>query len=65
MKLVSIIACNRKAYRRYITGKIGSDLIQVDNPMRTEGNTIVEDVQNGQDIVVRIKNGEEWLISFT
>ena len=40
--------------------KIGSDLIQVDNPMRTEGNTIVEDVQNGQDIVVRIKNGEEW-----
>ena len=44
--------------------KIGSDLIQVDNPMRTEGNTIVEDVQNGQDIVVRIKNGEEWVDIF-
>lgn len=32
--------------------------------MRTEGNTIVEDVQNGQDIVVRIKNGEEWVDIF-
>lgn len=45
--------------------KIGSDLIQVDNPMRTEGNTIVEDVQNGQDIVVRIKMERSGLISFT
>ena len=40
--------------------KIGSDLIQVENPTRIEGHTIAEDVQNGQDIIVRIKNGEEW-----
>ena len=44
--------------------KIGSDLIQVDNPTRTEGNTIAEDVQNGQDIIVRIKNGEQWIDVF-
>ena len=40
--------------------KIGSDLVQVESPTRTEGHTIAEDVQNGQDIIVRIKNGEEW-----
>lgn len=41
--------------------KIGSDLIQVGKPTRIEENTIVEDVQNGQDIIVRIKNGDEWI----
>lgn len=40
--------------------KIGSDLVQVENPTRTEGNTIAEDVQNGQDIIIRVKSGEEW-----
>lgn len=44
--------------------KIGSNLIQVDNPTRTEGNTIAEDVQNGQDIIVRINNGEKWIDIF-
>ena len=43
-----------------LRNKIGSDLIQVENPTRIEGHTIAEDVQNGQDIIVRIKNGEEW-----
>ena len=41
--------------------KIGSDLVQVEKPTRTEGHTIAEDVQNGQDIIVRIKNKEEWI----
>lgn len=40
--------------------KIGSDLVQVENPTRTEGNTIAEDVQNGQDIIVRVKLNSEW-----
>lgn len=43
-----------------LRNKIGSDLVQVESPTRTEGHTIAEDVQNGQDIIVRIKNGEEW-----
>lgn len=40
--------------------KIGSELVQVENPTRTEGNTLAEDVQNGQDIIVRIKIEDEW-----
>lgn len=40
--------------------KIGSDLVQVENPTKTEGNTIAEDVQNGQDIIVRVKKNDEW-----
>lgn len=44
--------------------KISSDLIQVDNPTRTDGKTIAEDVQNGQDIIIRIKKGEKWIDIF-
>lgn len=40
--------------------KIGLNLVQVETPTRTEHNTIAEDVQNGQDIIVRVKNREEW-----
>lgn len=40
--------------------KIDSDLVQVENPTRTEGNTIAEDVQNGQDIIVRVKKDGQW-----
>lgn len=44
--------------------KIGTELVQVENPTRTEGNTIAEDVQNGQDIIVRVKIGGEWMDVF-
>ncbi len=40
--------------------KIGLDLVQVENPTRTESNTITEDVQDGQDIIIRVKKGVEW-----
>ena len=49
-----------KHIEEVLRNKIGSDLVQVESPTRTEGHTIAEDVQNGQDIIVRIKNGEEW-----
>ena len=49
-----------KHIEKVLCDKIGSDLVQVEGPTRTEGHTIAEDVQNGQDIIVRIKNGEEW-----
>lgn len=44
-----------------LRNKIGSDLVQVKKPSDKEGNIIAEDIQNGQDIVVRIKNGEKWI----
>ena len=44
--------------------KIGSNLVQVDNPTRAEDNAVADDAQNGQDIIVRIKNGEEWIDIF-
>lgn len=44
--------------------KIGSDLVQVKNPTRTEGNTIAEDVQSGQDIIIRVRTGETWMDAF-
>lgn len=40
--------------------KIGLDLVQVENPTRTESDTITEDVQDGQDIIIRVKKGVEW-----
>jgi hypothetical protein len=50
-----------KHIEEVLRDKIGSDLVQVESPTRTEGHTIAEDVQNGQDIIIKIKNGEEWL----
>lgn len=50
-----------KHIENVLRDKIGSDLVQVEKPTRTEGHTIAEDVQNGQDIIVRIKNEEEWI----
>jgi hypothetical protein len=47
-----------------LRGKIDSDLIQVYDPTRIEGSTIAEDVQNGQDIIVRIKNGDKLIDVF-
>lgn len=38
--------------------------MQVDNPTRAEDNAVADDAQNGQDIIVRIKNGEEWIDIF-
>ena len=49
-----------KHIEEVLRDKIGSDLVQVESPTRTEGHTIAEDVQNGQDIIVRVKTGEEW-----
>lgn len=43
-----------------LRNKIGSDLVQVEQPNRRDGDIIAEDVQNGQDIIVRIKNGDAW-----
>lgn len=40
--------------------KIGLDLIHVETPTEDERNAFAEDIQNGQDIVVRVKKGEEW-----
>ena len=40
--------------------KIDLNLIQVETQARTESNATVEDIQNGQDIIVRVKKGEEW-----
>lgn len=44
--------------------KIGSNLVHVDNPTRKEDNAVADDAQNGQDIIVRIKNGKEWIDIF-
>ena len=41
--------------------KIESGLVKVKIPTRTEGHAVAEDVQNGQDIIVKIKDGEEWV----
>lgn len=49
-----------KHIEEVLRDKIGSDLVQVENPTHTEEHTMAEDVQNGQDIIVRVKNGEEW-----
>lgn len=43
-----------------LRNKIGLDLVQVEQPSRRDGDIMAEDVQNGQDIIVRIKNGEAW-----
>lgn len=43
-----------------LRNKIGLDLVQVEQPNRRDGDIMAEDVQNGQDIIVRIKNGEAW-----
>lgn len=49
-----------KHIEKVLRDKIGSDLVYVESPIRTEGYTIAEDVQNGQDIIVRVKDGESW-----
>ena len=43
-----------------LLNRIKSSLVDVKIPTRTEGHTIAEDVQNGQDIIIKIKDGEEW-----
>ena len=43
-----------------LRNKIGLDLVQVEQPNHRDGDIMAEDVQNGQDIIVRIKNGEAW-----
>ena len=43
-----------------LRNKIGLGLVQVEQPNRRDGDIMAEDVQNGQDIIVRIKNGEAW-----
>lgn len=40
--------------------KIDSGVVQVDTPTRKSNQTIADDVQNGQDIIVRVKSGSEW-----
>lgn len=43
-----------------LRNKIKSDLVQVEQPIRRDGDIMAEDVQSGQDIIIRIKNGETW-----
>lgn len=43
-----------------LRSKIESDLVQVEQPIRSDGDIMAEDVQSGQDIIIRIKNGETW-----
>lgn len=39
---------------------INDDLVKVEKRESKDDKLIVDDIQNGQDIVVSIKNGEEW-----
>ena len=50
-----------KHIENVLRDKIGSDLVQVATSPYTDDNTKADDVQNGQDIIVRIKKGDKWL----
>lgn len=41
-----------------LRNKLGTELIQVYKP--EENDAIADDIQNGQDIIIRVKSGESW-----
>ena len=43
-----------------LRNNIESDLVQVEQPVRRDGDIMAEDVQSGQDIIIKIKNREAW-----
>lgn len=43
-----------------LRNKLGTELIQVYKPEENEDDAIADDIQNGQDIIIRVKSGENW-----
>lgn len=43
-----------------LRNKLGTELIQVYKPEKNENSAIADDIQNGQDIIIRVKIGENW-----
>lgn len=43
-----------------LRNKLGTELIQVYKPEKNENGAIADDIQNGQDIVIRVKINENW-----
>lgn len=50
-----------KHIEEVLHNRIESGLVKVENPTHTERHTIAEDIQNGQDIIVKMKDGEKWI----
>lgn len=50
-----------KYIENVLRNRIGFGLVQVEQPNRRDGDIMAEDVQNGQDIIIRIKKGEVWV----
>ncbi len=49
-----------KHIENVLRNKIGSDLVQVQQSENENVGTTIDDIQDGQDIIVRVKINEEW-----